>query len=45
MILVGLNIAQVYSKVIQLYIRLYLYIHSPPFFSVAGYYRILDIVP
>ena len=43
--LVGLNIAQVYSKVIQLYIRLYLYIYSPPFFSIAGYYRILNIVP
>ena len=33
---------QVYSKVIQLYIYIYSFFR---FFSIVGYYRILNLVP
>ena len=39
---------QVYSKVIQLlhiYIYIYIYIFFFRYFSVIGYYKILNIVP
>ena len=39
----------VYSRVIQIYIYIYIYIHTHThffkFFSIIGYYTLLNIVP
>ena len=36
---------QLYNKMIQLYVCIYIYVFLFRFFSIIGYYKILNIVP